>query len=181
MSNLYQPLLCISAVIGFVALVLVSPPHSAKAHSGATGIVKERMDKMKVIGRATKSLSKQMRGKEPYDPEKVNVLAKEVADHSGDAMTVLFPQNSLGHPTEALPEIWAEWAEFERLAVTLRESAQALQIAADNPQLPVEGSLRQQLLQGFVAAEKLIELPPEAAFIQIVQTCSACHDRFRLE
>ncbi len=181
MNSLMLPSLFVISVVGLSVLFALPPTGSVDAHSGATGIVKERMDKMKVIGRATKSISEQLRGKEPYDPEKVKVLAKEVADHSGDAMTVLFPQNSLGHPTEALPEIWAEWAEFERLAVTLRESAQALQIAADNPQLPVEGSLRQQLLQGFVAAEKLIELPPEAAFIQIVQTCSACHDRFRLE
>ncbi len=94
----------------------------ALAHEGATGIVKERMDGMKAIGTAMKSLSKTLRSETP-DQTLIVVSAKAIRAHSGQAMLDLFPKGSLEKPTEASPNIWTDWQRFSELANKLEDRA----------------------------------------------------------
>ena len=54
-------------VIG--AIVVSAIAATAFAHSGATGIVKERMDGMSALGETIKALVPMMRGEGTYDVE----------------------------------------------------------------------------------------------------------------
>lgn len=114
------------------AIAMTSAGLAALAHSGATGVVKERMDAMDEMGKAMKQLTPMMRGKTEYDPEVVRSAADTMIRHAGSQMTELFPEGSNGHPSEALDAIWENWEEFSALAEALRTRAEGLKLAADN-------------------------------------------------
>ena len=105
---------------------------AAFAHSGATGVMKERMDAMGEMGDAMKRLTPMMRGQTAYDPDIVRNTADTMIGHAGTQMTELFPEGSNGAPSEALDAIWEDWEEFASLADALRTSAEGMKLAAGN-------------------------------------------------
>ncbi|MCE2516512.1 MAG: cytochrome c [Alphaproteobacteria bacterium] len=126
---------------------------SVAAHSGATGVVKERMDRftesqksMKVIARALKSSQ--------FD---------EVADHAeriliwSVQMEDLFPQGSNPKPSEALDTIWQQPEAFAKAAQTSADAAARLMALAEDG-------------DGTAAT---------AAFKELAASCSSCHRKFR--
>lgn len=120
-------------ITGFSAVIATASIAGAVwAHSGATGVVKERMDGMMAMGKSVKEITPMMRGKTDYDPERVRAFAEEVRRHSGEAMTKLFPEGSDGAPSEAKPNIWTDWDEFAALAAQLQTISEGLAIAAKN-------------------------------------------------
>lgn len=80
----------------------------AYAHNGATGIVKQRMDAMGVLAKATKSLAETVPGRVPYDAKLVRHNAKQIRQHAGESLTNLYPADSLMKPSEASQTIWSE-------------------------------------------------------------------------
>ena len=133
----------------------------ASAHGGATGIVKERMESMKSIGRAGKVLSNMAKGKQTMDAEEARELAMEIRDH---AMRIpeLFPNtmdSKMGTGTEASPEIWEKWAEFEGLAQQLADASDDLASVAETADAD---EFREQ-------------------FTVIAKTCRSCHKGFRIK
>ena len=97
-------------------LTLLLSSSGGLAHRDATGIVKQRMDAMEDMARAMKALRAMMRGRQPYDAERVRTYARVVAGHGAEKLTVLFPEGSLHHPTRAKPVIWADWERFAAMA-----------------------------------------------------------------
>lgn len=181
------------------AVLAVGLGGGAVAHVGATGVVKERMDLMMEIGDATKAIADMLRGTQPYDAERMRAMARRIEGHGGEAMTRLFPDGSLDHPSEALPAIWTEWERFERLADLMADQAGALARAADNPRGPMQqgGGMTSGMTGGMTGGgmmsgsgmmggggpspEDLAAMPPDAAFRHLAQTCSACHESYREE
>ena len=133
------------------------------AHSGAKGVVKERMDHMGSIAASMKAMGKMFKGAEPFDPDKIRKLSASVSQHGGDAMLSLFPEETLQPPSDARPEIWANWTRFSELAHALKSTASALSDGADNT--------RGQDLDG----------SPEKLFKAVARTCKACHKDYRAE
>lgn len=111
--------------------LLVAGVAGALAHGGATGIVKERMDAMSAMGDAMKALTAMMRGETGYDAGAVRSNAEVLQEHSGEALTKLFPEGSLQMASEARPEIWQNWQEFSDLSAQLEVFASALGNAAE--------------------------------------------------
>lgn len=171
----------------------------AVAHSGATGVVKERMDLMKAIGGAMKSLTEMMRSEKPYDAQRVRADAEIIVQHGGDAMTALFPEGSLEMPSEAKAEIWQDWDRFAALADRMTDFAEALGQAADNQRMgsgagmmgggmmsgdrTSGGMMGGGMMQGAQEPDPahLAAMPPEAAFRHLAEVCSACHEDFRVK
>lgn len=148
--------LCVVAVITAGAGIAV-------AHQGAKGVVKERMDLMGDIKDAMKDLGQMVQGKVPYDADRMQARARDLAGHGGVAMTDLFPADSIMGPSEALPAIWRDWDRFQSIAMDLTTSANALaETVAANP--------------GPEAAPARA-----AAFAAVGQTCKACHADFRIK
>ena len=75
-----------------LAVVLVVSASTIAAHSGATGVVKERMMLMKQMAKDT-SFGKMAFGKTAYDAA-VRQHAGEIENGAGAAMTELFPAGS---------------------------------------------------------------------------------------
>lgn len=174
--------------LSFVALFLTwISASSVIAHGGATGVVKQRMDSMEMMGTAMKSLARMILGQEPYDVDRVRTMAQTLESHSGEALTTLFPEGSLQPPSEASPDIWTDWQGFEDLAEQLSKYSKALEMAAGNERMMgggagmMGGGMRMGADATGASVEELAQLPPDMLFRQLTQTCSACHRDFREE
>lgn len=176
---------------------------AAYGHGGATGVVKERMDAMGVLGNALKSLTSIMQGNVSYNADKVRQNALQIRQHAGEAMTSLFPENSLDKPSEARPLIWSDWENFKAIAARLEILANGLEAAAENglmhtgdtPSTMMDGKAGAGMMaqsgmmgsgskQGFAAVPTSAELalmPADGVFNLIARTCSSCHTKFRIE
>lgn len=193
-----------------IALALVASITAgvALAHSGATGIVKERMDGMAAMQKAVKAVTPIMRGQAEYDANAVRSFAAAVEMHSGEAMTKLFPEGTGGEPSEAKEEVWSDWEGFEALAMDLEILGKALSVAADNGLAAqaadgssgsmmgtgtmtdsgtmmggssAMGGMMGQSGDGMMDADMLASMPADMLFTRISQTCSACHTKYRAE
>lgn len=146
------------------AIALITASAGVFAHQGATGIVKERMDLMKAVGASMKTLGSVFKGETSYDPALVAREAQAIAALSGAKMATLFPDGSLDKPSEALPAIWQDWAQFERLTVELQthaaDLAGAAQAAGGSDQPDTESKL---------------------LFGKLAKNCSQCHELYRMK
>lgn len=185
---------CKPIVTGLAAAGLTA---TAWAHSGATGVVKERMDAMKEMREAVKRIKPMMSGEAAYDADVVRAAARVIDGHAGDALTAQFPEGSVADPSEALPGIWTDWSRFATLARQLSEAARGLEMAAGNgvhgaghmmgdtghmmgDGAGMMGGMMGGGLSGAaVTADHLGQMPADGAFVMMTQVCSACHDRFR--
>lgn len=131
---------------------------AALAHKGATGIVKERMDAMKAVADATKTIAQMIKGETVLDNTAAAEAASIIEGHARK-MPELFPQDSTDHPSEALPAIWQDWDQFTEIAERLAEGSAELAATA-------------------AAAGDASEL--RAPFGPVAATCGACHEKFRL-
>ncbi len=184
--------------IAVTAITLVALGAVAFAHSGATGIYKERMDAMSAMGKVIKDLSAMMRGETDYDPVKVQEGARLIQSHAGEAMTVKFPEGTTEKPSEARAEIWSDWEAFTALAEQLKTNSEGLERAASNG-LAMGGQTSGSMMgtengmmmggqsgmmggsQTMMSSEQLAAMPTDGVFNMVAQTCSACHTKFRLE
>lgn len=173
----------------------------AWAHSGATGVVKERMDAMKSMGKAVKAIKPMMTGEAAYDADAVRKAARTIAAQAGDEMTALFPEGSDEAPSEVLPTVWSDQERFEDLAEALQKAALGLEKAAGNGRQAGQGGTmgdqsgmmggtmgdqssmmgQGDMMGGTMSADHIGQMPADGAFTMMAQVCSACHDRFREE
>jgi len=129
----------------------------AAAHEDATGVVKERMDLMEEQKAAMKVIGDMAKGKVPLDTKEaaeaaliIEVTAKKIPE--------LFPEGTVGYPSEAKPEIWTQWHKFEG-------DADALAVAAKNLAAVLEAN----------------DGVWKAKFKDVIDACKACHKTFRAE
>ena len=141
-----KTLICLSATaIGLSA--------AAMAHSGATGIIKERMDFFKRSKDNMKAINMHLRG---ADYRAIVSLAEDIRDWASK-MPDYFPQGSDGKPSEAAPEIWTDFDGFTKAAKDHYEAADALISAAKSENA------------GDIAK----------AFKATAATCKSCHKSYR--
>ena len=193
-----------SRILVLAAAGIAASTLAAFAHGGATGIVKERMEAMETMGKVVKSLSAMMRGETKYDAGKIREGAAAIKSHAGSSLTDLFPEGSLPKASEAKSEIWTDWEEFSTLAKQLGVLADGLERAADNGLMMGAGTAGQGSMmgtQGMMGAggmmgspgmmgtaghpmldpDQLAGMPADGVFNMVVQTCSACHSKFRVD
>ena len=143
---------------GMVAISTVVAA-GALAHSGATGIVKERMEGMMAMGKALGTVADMFKGKTTFDADQVAAAAKIVEGHAAE-MGSLFPDTKHsreGKGTEALPSIWENKEDFLAIAKALENrSADLAKVAVTNDQAQIR-----------------------RAFGEMAKTCSACHSDYR--
>jgi cytochrome c556 len=139
------------------AAFIVSISGLAIAHSGATGIVKERMELMKGIANQMKTIGSMVKGERNFSAEEASAAASMIATKS-ENVSDLFPEDSIMNPSEALPTIWEDWDAFVRLSEEMNTHAKTLAEASIN-------------------ADDVTTI--RAAFVRLAKTCSSCHEDFR--
>lgn len=140
------------AHIAGVALMIAAG--AAIAHEGATGVVKERMDGMKVMAGAAKALGAVRAGVIPFTPDLARRAASDLRT-SAIAAKDQFPEGSLVHPSEAAPAIWTAKEDFDEILRQLIAAADKLEAAAEDERAAM------------IAADA------------IGQTCKDCHKTYR--
>ena len=136
------------------AVLLAAGP--AASHEGATGVVAQRMDAMKEMGRHMKALGNMLSGKTAFDQETAQRLAETMHEHCEHVMH-MFPPGSDGHHSEATKAVWDRRPEFDDRMRRFDEAVEDLVAAA--------------------ASGGRSELQSE--FKRVGQECSGCHDGFR--
>ncbi|CAN7508633.1 c-type cytochrome [Devosia sp. LjRoot3] len=111
--------------------VLLAGAMVASGHNGATGIIGERMMGMMMLSEQIKALAPVAEAPTSSDAETVIAAAEMIAMHAGPAMTELFPEGSVGAPSEARPEIWERWQEFSAYADQLGVLGEELGLAGE--------------------------------------------------
>lgn len=146
------PLACL-----ILASTIAATAPWAFAHSGATGVTKERMDAMKGMAESMKIMGAMFKGETAFDPSVVAEKAGFLARHATE-IPEMTPEGSNDHPSEALPVIWEAWDDYIADARSLeQESARLLQLAKDGAD---QTAAREQ-------------------YVRLGRTCGTCHDRFR--
>lgn len=107
------------AAAAIILTVMIGPSPASRAHDGATGIVKERMDAMKDISAAMKVIFETIKGERETPPADLRQAALTINALAGDTLNHLFPEGSLHHPSEAKADIWQDWSRFEKLSADL--------------------------------------------------------------
>ena len=118
-----------------VFAVMFAVPTLTLAHSGATGIVKKRMEVMKDVGAVMKELGAMVKGDAGFDAATVARRAGDLKAHAA-GMPALFPVGSIDGPSEALPSIWEDFEGFSRIASDLEFAATALATVKEATALP---------------------------------------------
>lgn len=138
------------------ALTLLLAVSAGIAHEGATGVVKERMDAMSSMSRASKTLSEMFKGERKYDPAVAARLATEIASHA-DKLRDMFPPGSTAAPSKTLPSAWSDRKRFLEAFDALKSEARKLAGLAPG------ASQREAMVQ----------------FFKMSRTCSSCHRSYR--
>lgn len=149
----------IKLVSAALAAMVMLGVGQAISHSGATGVVKQRMDKMSEIGKNMKTIGEMVKGTVPFNGDEAANAAKQIAAHAS-AIPGQFPEGSNPHPSEALDAIWQDWDRFVEIAENLHKEAEKL-----------AGLARSAQAAGGIAGQ----------FTEVGKTCSACHEAFRLK
>lgn len=143
---------------------------SVKAHEGASGIIKQRMDAMKSMGDYAKTVGDMFKGKATFDLSVIRTASQAFIRH-GQTIPAQFPdtpESRKGSMSEALPAIWDDWQQFTALAEQFtRDSRQLDSVIAK--------------LQISDALDNASTRNVRAAFFKAVKNCSDCHELFRLE
>ena len=144
--------LFVAAALGLLA---AAPP----SRDRLLKILHDRHEGMEGIGKATKSINRELRGDSP-DLTMVRLSAGQIAKLSRQA-SHWFPRGTgpeLGK-TGAKPEIWKDPRDFTAKLAAFQRSAQALNAAAAGNDVSVI----------------------RARFADMGGTCKACHDKYRSE
>ena len=140
-------------MVGMVTMIVFSISSNSNAHSGATGVVKERMDRFKASQDAMKAMANAVTLGD-YDrlvecAEGIEIWANEMVSY--------FPEGSNEKPSEALDVIWEKPAEFAAAAAKNAEAARRLMALAQDGDSEASRS----------------------AFRDLAASCKACHQQFR--
>ncbi len=145
----------------FGAGLLAAAAGGVHAHSGATGIVKERMEAMKAIGKEMKAMGAMAKGETAINEAAIKNASRTIVGHARK-IDALFPDTKKSrnsHVSEAAPAIWGNKAEFAQLAERLANDAEGLVAIASTAD---RGLLGKQLSM-------------------LGTDCKACHKKFRIK
>ena len=143
-------------LVRLLILTLTGPTCGiAFAHSGATGIVKERMENFKASQGKLKKIRTLIKT-ENYAA--IVPLANHIASWS-EKMPDYFPAGSNKQPSEASPEIWRNFEGFTEAARLNWKSTISLAKAA-----------------GMSDQKAVI-----SAFKKVAESCKSCHKTYRLK
>ncbi|WP_184376133.1 cytochrome c [Rhizobium sp. BK619] len=177
--NRFWPL----SVVGAVAMAAIASP-------AADDVVGLRQADMKAMAAAAKTISGMFRDPASYKAGEFKWAADTIRDRSGAVLSGHFASEAASPQSKAKPNILKERERFDRIANDLRDYAIALDAAAENNPGPMTASMRMKPGEAMGGGplgthvrneQKLSAMPAEHAFHLMLQTCTTCHVRFRME
>ena len=141
--------------VALASTMLFGMQQSVFAHEGATGVVKERMDRFKASKESVKQIKRALK------TEDWSVIQQEAKDLQRWAaeMSDFFPEGSDGKPSEAKANIWSDWEGFLRSADLYQEGTESLVKAASDKSLEATAT----------------------SFKGMLKSCKSCHNEFKAD
>lgn len=139
--------------IGFLLIVSIVSVKPLLANEGATGVIKERMNKFKMSKKMMQTIHKSIQNEDFGTIEK----SATTLYNWSKKMIKLFPEGSDGAPSEASTDIWLDPEGFKK-AVNNFELA-SLKLINDTKEKDFE---------------KTVD-----SFRSLAGTCKGCHQKFR--
>ena len=127
----------------------------AQAHEGATGVVKDRMDRFKASKESVKQLKKSLK---TGDWSVIQQEARDLQQWASE-MSSFFPEGSNGKPSEAKDNIWSDWEGFLLTVESYQESTEKL--------------VKASISESFEATA--------TAFKGMLRSCKSCHNEFKAD
>ncbi|WP_370040751.1 cytochrome c [Sinorhizobium fredii] len=153
--------------------------------------VAQRQQDMKAMAEAAKSINAMFKGSSPYDAKRFKGAAETIRSTSGTALSSLFDGTVTAPGSKASASIETERQQFDKLAFDLSAYAAALSAAADHNPETLGPRMRMQAGDAAVGGGPLAKkvdpardaaaMPAEHAFHLMLQTCTSCHAKFRVE
>ncbi|MFF0950837.1 c-type cytochrome [Rhizobium leguminosarum] len=171
------------SVVG--AVLMASLPSPA-----AEDLVTLRQADMKAMAAAAKTIAGMFKDPATYKASEFKWAADTIRDKSGSVLSAHFASEAASPQSKARPNILEERERFDRLANDLRDYAVALDAAAENNPGGMPASMRMKPGEAMGGGplgthvrneQELSALPAEHAFHLMLQTCTTCHVRFRME
>jgi cytochrome c556 len=120
-----------------------------------SNVVEQRQDLMKQFGAQSKTIAGMMRGQTPFDLAQAKAALKTVSE-GARKLPPLFAESTKGvEKTEALPTVWENKAEFDKLFANLDAASQKALAAITD-----EASFKAQVPG-------------------VLQNCGTCHKTYR--
>ncbi|OJG00277.1 c-type cytochrome [Pararhizobium antarcticum] len=172
--------IAVSAMVISVATAQTAPPSN----------VIQRQDGMKAMANSAKTINAMFKDTSPYDANAFKAAAETVRAHSGAALSALFEGLVTTQGSKASANIETERQQFDKLANDLGIYASALSAVADRNPHALGPETRMQggeamgggpLARKVDAARDVASMPAEHAFHMMLQTCTSCHVKFRIE
>ena len=137
-------------------LILITSPFFSYSHQGATGIIKERMDKFQESKNLMRTINKSLRNNDfnvlTQSAEKLNKWANE--------MNKYFPKGSeasTSNKSEASSNIWSEPEDFKKAIKRFEISSAGLIKISKNKNI-----------------DEIV-----SSFREVAGSCKGCHQKFR--
>ncbi|WP_246711526.1 cytochrome c [Rhizobium leguminosarum] len=155
----------------------------------AEDVVALRQADMKAMAAAAKTLSSMFKDPAAYNAGEFKWAADAIRDKSGSVLSAHFASEPASPQSKARP-ILEERDRFDRFANDLRDYAVALDAAAQKNPGPMTASMRMKPGEAMGGGpfgthvrneQELLAMPAEHAFHLMLQTCTTCHARFRME
>lgn len=136
-----------------LGLIFVATVASAHEHV-SNAVVKERMDGMQTIRKATGVLGDMMKGEAPFDSA---IAAQAKSDMAAASAEIIkkFEANEQDPVSEAAPAIWTNFEDFTAKAEAMVTAAEAIDVSS---------------LDGL-----------KGSFRSVGAACKACHEAYRIE
>ncbi|MBY3116844.1 cytochrome c [Rhizobium laguerreae] len=156
----------------------------------AEDLVSRRQADMKAMAAAAKTISGMFKDPAAYNASEFKWAADTTRDKSGSILSALFASEADGRQSKAGPNILKERDRFDRIANDLRDYAVALDAAAQNNPGQMSASMRMKPGEAMGGGplgthvrneQELLAMPAEHAFHLMLQTCTTCHAKFRME
>ncbi|MCH4546654.1 cytochrome c [Rhizobium changzhiense] len=175
-------------LFAFVAAVLIT----AAMASAEEDVIAIRQADMKAMAAAAKTISGMFKDSTTYKASEFKWAADTIRDRSGGVLSAHFASASAAdsRQSKAGPNILKERDRFDRIASDLRDYAVALDAAAQKNPGPMPASMRMRPGEAMGGGpfgthvrneHELSTMPAEHAFHLMLQTCTTCHTRFRME
>ena len=170
-------------VVGAVLLTAIPSP-------AAEDVVALRQADMKAMAAAAKTISGMFKDPGSYKAAEFRWAADTIRDRSGSVLSGHFASEAASPQSKAKPNIIEERDRFDRIANDLRDYAVALDAAAEKNPGPMPASMRMKPGEAMGGGplgtqvrneRELSAMPAEHVFHLLLQTCTTCHARFRME
>ncbi|MBY3516589.1 cytochrome c [Rhizobium laguerreae] len=156
----------------------------------AEDLVSRRQADMKAMAAAAKTISGMFKDPTTYEANEFKWAADIIRDRSGGVLSAHFASEADSRQSKAGPNILKERDRFDRIANDLRDYAVALDAAAQNNPGSMTASMRMKPGEAMGGGplsthvrneQEVLAMPAEHAFHLMLQTCTTCHAKFKME